>query len=269
MGRILLAGDASAAPIEVSLAWGGGGTARETVKIADLGTAFVTHPLRFRSGGTTDNGRLEIVSRGTGTLVPREQRRVVTMVSGRVEGEPLKPGVNVTEATVLLRLVNPDAEEAAAAARAQYQGAAADLASLKMKLQQEVADQRARVQEARGSHELAALERQVDQQLLEQGAGSGLQAARSRVASEERAVRLRSEEERLAMLQDSVAAQLRAEESRLSGLRSTWARRQQLVHARLGHRHRFRSRPQPAEVGTRPGSLRPAGLRRLVALLGG
>ncbi len=174
-------------------------------------------------------GELVREVRGTGTLVPREQRRVVALVSGRVEGEPLKPGVNVTEATILFRLSNPDAEEAAAAARAQYQGAVADLAALRVKLQQEVAEQRARVEEARGGHELAALEAQVDQQLLEQGATSGLQAARTRVAAEDRAVRLRSEEERLAMLKDAVGAQLRAVEARLEGLRTTWQRRQQLV----------------------------------------
>jgi alpha-N-arabinofuranosidase len=68
VGRIVLATDASAAPVEVSLAWGGGGTARETVTITDVGSGFVTHPLRFGSRGTTDNGRLEIVSRGTGTF---------------------------------------------------------------------------------------------------------------------------------------------------------------------------------------------------------
>jgi alpha-N-arabinofuranosidase len=68
VGRIVLAGDASAAPVEVSLAWGGGGTDRQTVKIADLGAGFATHALRLRSGGTTDNGRLEIVSRGTGAF---------------------------------------------------------------------------------------------------------------------------------------------------------------------------------------------------------
>lgn len=178
---------------------------------------------------TVVEGELVREVRGTGTLVPREQRRVVALVSGRVEGEPLKPGVNVTEATVLFRLSNPDAEEAAASARALYQGAVADLASLRLKLQQEVADQRARVEEARGARQLAALESQVDQQLLEQGAASGLQAARSRVAAEERAVNLRSQEERLAMLGDAVRAQLAAEEARLSGLRKTWERRQQLV----------------------------------------
>jgi HlyD family secretion protein len=178
---------------------------------------------------TVVEGELVREVRGTGTLVPREQRRVVTMVAGRVEGEPLKPGVAVTEATVLFRLANPDAEEAAASARTQYQAAVADLAALRVKLQQDLADQRARLEEARGSHSLAALESQVDQELLQQGAASGLQAARSKVAADERAVRLRSEEERLLMLRDAVAAQLRAEESRLSGLRATWERRQERV----------------------------------------
>jgi alpha-L-arabinofuranosidase len=68
VGRVVLAADSSAAPIEVSLAWGGGGTDRETVRITDVGPAFATHALRFRSRGTTDNGRIEIVSRGTGTF---------------------------------------------------------------------------------------------------------------------------------------------------------------------------------------------------------
>ena len=68
VGRIVLAADASAGPVEVSLAWGGGGTDRQTVTIAAPGVGFATHALRFRSGGTSDNGRLEIVSRGTGTI---------------------------------------------------------------------------------------------------------------------------------------------------------------------------------------------------------
>jgi alpha-N-arabinofuranosidase len=68
VGRVVVSADATAAPIQVSLAWGGGGTDRETVRITDVGTGFVTHALRFRSRGTTDNGRIEIVSRGTGAF---------------------------------------------------------------------------------------------------------------------------------------------------------------------------------------------------------
>ena len=68
VGRIVLAADGSAAPLEVSLVWGGGATDRQTVTISPPGSGFATHALRFRARGTTDNGRLEIVSRGTGSF---------------------------------------------------------------------------------------------------------------------------------------------------------------------------------------------------------
>lgn len=69
VGRIVLRGDAGAGPVEVSLAWGGGAGARQTIVLDSLGSGFTKHALGFRSGGTTDNGRLEIVARGTGALV--------------------------------------------------------------------------------------------------------------------------------------------------------------------------------------------------------
>jgi alpha-N-arabinofuranosidase len=69
VGRVVLRGEGGAGPVEVSLAWGGGASDRQTVVIESLGTGFAKHALRFRAGGTTDNGRLEIVARGTGTLV--------------------------------------------------------------------------------------------------------------------------------------------------------------------------------------------------------
>jgi alpha-N-arabinofuranosidase len=67
-GRVVLAGDASAAPVHVSLAWGGGAGDRQTVVVDRLESGFVTYPLSFKAGGTTDNGRLEITSRGSGQL---------------------------------------------------------------------------------------------------------------------------------------------------------------------------------------------------------
>ena len=65
-GRIVLAGDSRAAPIEVSLVWGGGATDRDTVTIDRLGKSYAKFPLRFTARGSTDNGRLEIVSHGKG-----------------------------------------------------------------------------------------------------------------------------------------------------------------------------------------------------------
>ncbi len=68
VGRIVLAGDAAAGPVEVSLVWGGGASDRQTLVHPVLGAEWKTHPLRFRAGRSTDNGRLEIVARGAGAL---------------------------------------------------------------------------------------------------------------------------------------------------------------------------------------------------------
>ena len=67
-GRIVLSGAATAAPVDVSLVWGGGATMRHTVTIEKIGAEYATYPLRFRAGSSTDNGRLEIVARGTGAF---------------------------------------------------------------------------------------------------------------------------------------------------------------------------------------------------------
>ena len=67
-GRIVLAGDPGAAPIEVSLVWGAGASDRDTVTIARIGEAYAKTSLAFTAGGSTDNGRLEIVGRGTGSF---------------------------------------------------------------------------------------------------------------------------------------------------------------------------------------------------------
>jgi alpha-N-arabinofuranosidase len=68
VGRIVLSAEAAAGPVEVSLAWGSGASDRQTVSVTSAGSGFASHALRFRSRGTTDNGRLEIVSRGTGSF---------------------------------------------------------------------------------------------------------------------------------------------------------------------------------------------------------
>ena len=67
-GRIVLAGDQSAAPIEVSLAWGSGADDRDTFIIDQLKSNFETIPFTFISNGTTDNGRLEIAGSGEGSF---------------------------------------------------------------------------------------------------------------------------------------------------------------------------------------------------------
>jgi len=80
-GRIVLSGDSAAAPIEVTLAWGGGAGDRQTLRVTELGPQWKTVSLRFRALGSTDNGRLELLGRGAGSF--------------RVGAVSLKPADNV------------------------------------------------------------------------------------------------------------------------------------------------------------------------------
>jgi alpha-N-arabinofuranosidase len=64
VGRIVLRGDKSAGPIQVSLIWGEGPKNRQTVTISRLTKQFKTYPFQFKAGADTDNGKLEIVGIG-------------------------------------------------------------------------------------------------------------------------------------------------------------------------------------------------------------
>jgi alpha-N-arabinofuranosidase len=52
----------------VSLVWGAGESERQTIAVGKLSSKYATKPLRFRAGGSTDKGRLEIIGSGKGTF---------------------------------------------------------------------------------------------------------------------------------------------------------------------------------------------------------
>jgi len=68
VGRVWLAGDASATPVTVSLVWGDGDASRQTVTVSPVGPEFVKVPLRFTAGASTENARFEVTSAGSGEL---------------------------------------------------------------------------------------------------------------------------------------------------------------------------------------------------------
>ena len=67
-GRVVLRGDASAGPIQVSLVWGEGDANRQTVTVRRPGRTFKTYDLKFTAGADTENGRLEILGTGKGSF---------------------------------------------------------------------------------------------------------------------------------------------------------------------------------------------------------
>ncbi len=68
VGRVVLAGDASAAPVTVSLVWGDGSEARQTMVVDAIDRGFAAFPFTFRAGASTENARLEIASSGRGSF---------------------------------------------------------------------------------------------------------------------------------------------------------------------------------------------------------
>ncbi len=67
-GHIILAGDTEAAPVEVSLIWGEGSGDRTTFTINSITSDYSTFHFNYTAGASTDDGVLEIISRGSGTL---------------------------------------------------------------------------------------------------------------------------------------------------------------------------------------------------------
>ncbi len=67
-GRVILAGDAQAGPVQVNLVWGTGSSQKATFRIDKLTEEFAKYPFTLRSRGTTKEGRLEILSQGKGVL---------------------------------------------------------------------------------------------------------------------------------------------------------------------------------------------------------
>jgi alpha-N-arabinofuranosidase len=68
VGRVVLAGDAPAAPVSVSLVWGDGAEARQMLAVERIGREYKTYPFSFKAGASTENARLEIVSSGRGSF---------------------------------------------------------------------------------------------------------------------------------------------------------------------------------------------------------
>jgi alpha-N-arabinofuranosidase len=64
VGRVVLAADPGALPIHVSLARGPDAGERLTISLSELGNDYRSVPLSFKAEGTSENARLEIISKG-------------------------------------------------------------------------------------------------------------------------------------------------------------------------------------------------------------
>ena len=169
---------------------------------------------------TVRRGEILHQVRGTGVLVPSDNRWITTLVEARVDRLLAKPGALVNPETVLVEMSNPDLVQEVREARSALTAAEAEYWAVEARLQAGVLDQRAAVAEARAQYESARLQVEAEAGLVDNGVIPRIQYQRSRLLADQLKLRLAIEEERSTQVAVSMRAQLRAgsaEIERLNG----------------------------------------------------
>jgi len=169
---------------------------------------------------TVKRGDIPREVRGNGTLVPQITRWVPAPADGRVEKILVQAGVEVTPATVIAELSNPQLEQQAADADFQVKAAEADQENLRVKLESDSMTQQSVIATINAQYSQAKLQLDADEVLAKQGLVADLVLKISRVNVQDLANRLRVEQQRLAVSVKATKAQLNATSSRLQQLQT-------------------------------------------------
>jgi HlyD family secretion protein len=203
-----------------------GGAGLLTVLVMSVAVARVepAAPTVDRAGvwvDTVRQGTMVRQVRGPGTLVPEQIRFISAVTAGRVERVLVRPGTEVTPATELLVLSNPDVQLQSMEAQRQLAGAEANRANLLATLENQRLNQEAAVATVRSQYREAVRQANANRQLAERGLIPQMDLQRTEDTAAELAARLEIEEKRLNFIEASMKAQMSAQSSeidRLQGL---------------------------------------------------
>lgn len=169
---------------------------------------------------TVKRGEMRREVHGLGSLVPEEIRWIAARTQGRVDEIVLRPGAVVTPDSVILKLTNPDVNQAAASADSQLKAAEAELLNLRVTLQSGVLAAESTAASAKAEFEQAKLRAEVNDQLFKDGLVSALDLKLSKVTAEQAQTRNEIEQKRYAFAKDSTAPQLAVKEAEVDRLRA-------------------------------------------------
>ena len=165
-------------------------------------------------------GELVREVRGPGTLVPEHIRFITALAAGRVDRVRARPGQAVTPQTVLLELSNPDVEIQALQADEQLTQAQAQLVSLRTTLETQRLAQEGTVAITRTEYGDARRQAMVADSLLQLSAIAANDAALAKDKAAELETRYRIEQQRLALMSETVDSQLQVQRSQVERLRA-------------------------------------------------
>jgi HlyD family secretion protein len=202
-----------------------------TVALAQLKPAAPTVEFSSIWPDTVKRGSMIRQVRGPGTLVPEDIRWIPAVTEGRVERIHTLAGTTVQPDTVILELSDDRTRQEALDAEYQLRGAEADLASLKVKMHNDLLEQQSHAADIQAQFHKAKIEAEANEQLSKQGLQSNLITQKARVDADELANRQRIEIERLKIRTESADAQIAAEQSRLAQKRALYELRHQQLES--------------------------------------
>ena len=172
--------------------------------------------------GTVERGEFVRQVRGPGTLAPMQRRWITADTSGRVEEILALPGAEVTSATLLLRLENPELTIQLLNAEQLLSDAQAALVTMRSQVESDRLAQRALIASVRTQYLEAKHRDEINQELLERARGlvAEFDLARGQQIVQELANRLKIEARRFEVLGDSSTEQIAALEEQVERLRA-------------------------------------------------
>lgn len=169
---------------------------------------------------TVKRGSMVRQVRGLGTLVPEDTRWLPATTQGRVERIVLRPGAEVHSNSVILELSNPQVEQEAINARLALQAAEANLANLRVQLQNDLLAQQAGAATVQADYTQARLQAEVNEELAKQQLISELVRKQSQVRADELKMRNEIEIKRLESARESIEARTRVQQTAVDQARA-------------------------------------------------
>jgi len=158
--------------------------------------------------------------RGPGTLVPEHIRFITALAAGRVDRVLAQPGQRVKPETVLLDLSNPDVQIQALQAEQQLAAARAELVSERTNLENQRLTQAGVVATTRTEYLQAKRDAEVAESLGLLGGMARNDAALAKDKATELETRYGIEQQRLALMTETIDSQLAVQRSQVDRLRA-------------------------------------------------
>jgi RND family efflux transporter MFP subunit len=171
---------------------------------------------------TVKRGSMLRQVRGLGSLIPSHEdvRQIPAETEATVIRIDKLPGSQVTADTVLVEMSNPQLEQEALDAQLQVKAAEAEYASLKVKLDSDLMNQRAGAATVSADYNEAQRQAQTDKALYDLGVISGLAAKASEGKATEMDTRDKIEDQRLKINEEAIKSQLAVQEAKIDQMRA-------------------------------------------------